>query len=334
MNIVLLFDGIATDVYATADARGVLESVDAVEQTLCDGGHDCTRVEVFAGLAWVDAMRSASPDLVFNLCEGVGGDASFEASVASALSLSGVPFTGATAECLALAHRKDATNAVLTTVSLSVPRSWPIWHHTVEPLHRREDALDIQLQSMIAQIRNYPVIVKPSAEDASVGISQRSVARDAAELAVAVEAAADHGALIVQELLTGNELTVGIVGDTLLPVAEIVFTGGDSLWPIVDYASKWSPGSAEDHAATAVCPAECAVELTFGARALALTAWQAVGGRGYGRIDLRADSAGLLHVLDINPNPDLSPNAGLARMARAHGWSYAELVRRIMDEAL
>jgi D-alanine-D-alanine ligase len=58
-----------------------------------------------------------------------------------------------------------------------------------------------------------------------------------------------------------------------------------------------------------------------------------VVGRGYGRVDLRADARGRLHVLEINPNPDLSPSAGLTRMAAANGWDYVDLIRRIVEAA-
>jgi D-alanine-D-alanine ligase len=70
------------------------------------------------------------------------------------------------------------------------------------------------------------------------------------------------------------------------------------------------------------------------ARRIALEAWEAVGGKGYGRVDLRLTEPDTLHILEINPNPDLAPSAGLARMALARGWDYGALVERILAEAL
>jgi D-alanine-D-alanine ligase len=138
----------------------------------------------------------------------------------------------------------------------------------------------------------------------------------------------------VQEFLSGRELNVGIVGGRVLPIAEIEFTplpaGG---WPLVSYRAKWDAGSEEDSATTPRCPASLDATLAEEAAGLARAAWALVGGRGYGRVDLRADTDGRLHVLEVNPNPDLSPSAGLARMARAAGWDFTELIRHIVEEA-
>ena len=138
----------------------------------------------------------------------------------------------------------------------------------------------------------------------------------------------------MQEFLDGRELNVGILGDEVLPVAEIDFaTMPPSHWRLVSYAAKWDAGSAEDLGSVARCPAPLDEELAGRARCLALEAWRAVDGSGYGRVDLRADGDGRLHVLEVNPNPDLSPVAGLARMASAAGYGYAELIDRIVREA-
>lgn len=103
---------------------------------------------------------------------------------------------------------------------------------------------------------------------------------------------------------------------------------------MVGYEAKWAPGSPEDLGTRPVCPAVLAPEVASRARSLALEAWTAVGGRGYGRVDLRLTEPDTLHVLEVNPNPDLAPSAGLARMAAAAGWSYGELLQRILAEAL
>src|SRR4051812_30830103 len=107
MKVVLLFDAIALDPSASADERGVLESVDAVEKVVCDVGHAAARVPVADGIGWIDSLRTAGGDVVFNLCEGVLGDTSREALVVAALELGGFRYTGASSQCLALAHRKD-----------------------------------------------------------------------------------------------------------------------------------------------------------------------------------------------------------------------------------
>jgi D-alanine-D-alanine ligase len=128
---------------------------------------------------------------------------------------------------------------------------------------------------------------------------------------------------------------VGIVGDAVLPIAEIDFGALPAeAWPIISYRAKWETGSAEDIGTKPVCPALIEPVLEAEVAAAALAAWRAIEGRGYGRVDVRVASDGTPFVLEVNPNPDLSPFAGLARMARAGGWTYSELIARILEEAI
>jgi D-alanine-D-alanine ligase len=106
-------------------------------------------------------------------------------------------------------------------------------------------------------------------------------------------------------------------------------------WPIVTYAAKWDTGSDEDLGTQPRCPAALEPELAKRAVQIARLAWQTLAhARGYGRVDLRITDQGEVHVLEVNPNPDLSSDAGLARMAQARGWDYHSLVLRVIDEAL
>jgi len=142
--------------------------------------------------------------------------------------------------------------------------------------------------------------------------------------------------VVVQEYVPGREFNVGFVGKRMLPIAEIRFDSlPDGTWPIVSYAAKWIPGSPEDEGTVPVCPAELESELAQRIGHVARKAWEHLSeGAGYGRVDLRLTEEGQPYVLEVNPSPDLSSNAGLARMGRAFGWSYDDLVMHIMDEAL
>jgi D-alanine-D-alanine ligase len=130
-------------------------------------------------------------------------------------------------------------------------------------------------------------------------------------------------------------VNVGILGETALPVAEIDFAGmPKGMWKIVSYQSKWLTGSEEDLGSVPRCPADLPPELAAELKRIALTAWRAVGGHGYGRVDFRVDAAGKPWLLEVNANPDLSPDAGLARMARVAGLDYPSLVHAICEHAL
>ncbi|HEY8469611.1 MAG TPA: hypothetical protein VIL18_08210 [Longimicrobiales bacterium] len=319
MNVGILYDEIAGRNAAPADVRGVLEAIEAVVVALRELGHAPLTIPVGSDLdAWTGLLREARVDLVFNLCEGVGGAAAREAHVAAVVELMGLPMTGSGSETLALARRKDRVNALLAAAGLPVP-AWTV----VMPGSRPPEGWD-----------RFPAIAKPAAEDASLGITQRSVARARDELGAAIEEAAPYGPVLVQEFLTGRELAVGFIGDQPLPISEIDYAAvPDGCWPLLSYRAKWDSGSDEDIATTPRCPASIGEETRRRALGLAEAAWRLVGGRGYGRVDLRADRNGNLYVLEVNPNPDIAPSAGLARMARACGWSYTEMIQRIVREA-
>ncbi len=314
MRVALLHDDVLGRTAASPDELGVLEAIEAIGGALTELGHVPVYVSVGERLDdWLRELRAADVALVFNLCEGVGGSSAGEVGVAAVIELLGLPMTGSPADTLALARRKDRVNALLAAAGLPVP-AWT-------------------LAERLNGWRRFPAIVKPAAEDASVGITQASVAADDAALRHVI-ATSRHTPLLVQEFLSGRELNVGIVGASVLPVAEIEFSAlVGAGWPLVSYRAKWEEGSDEDRATMPRCPAALDPALEEQARALARAAWALVDGRGYGRVDLRADVAGRLHVLEVNPNPDLSPSAGLARMAKAAGWSYPELIGRIVEEA-
>jgi D-alanine-D-alanine ligase len=141
--------------------------------------------------------------------------------------------------------------------------------------------------------------------------------------------------VLVQRFVDGREINVGIVGDTVLPISEIDF--GEmrrGMWRIVTYQSKWLVGSDEDIGAAPRCPADLPPKLAAEIRRIALSAWRLVGGHGYGRVDMRIDSSGKPWILEVNANPDVAPDAGLARMAAFAGIEYSALVRSMCQIAL
>lgn len=314
MRIAVLYDPGADD-WTPEDIRGVLKAVNEIGATFAGMGHVVRRVPVRHDMRWFQACRRA--DLVFNLCEGVHGHSQWEEHVVAALELAGVTFTGSGLWTLAACRRKAIANAILERAGVPIPR-WTLAHGRIED--------DFPL----------PAIVKPAAEDASTGLDRSSVVTDRRGLRARVAAMTEQfDEVLVQQYVWGRELNVGFVGHRALPIAEIDF----SRWPmgsppILTYAAKWATGSPEDLGSVPVCPAALPQKLVERVVRTAETAWRVMQGKGYGRVDLRVDSAGGVWVLEVNPNPDVNDDAGLSRMARAAGWDYAELVRRIAELAL
>jgi D-alanine-D-alanine ligase len=316
MKIALLFDGLSA--LGKAPEVQLLDSIEAVENALLDWATEVVRVPVTTDGRWVERVRRGKFDLIFNLVEGIDGEAVYEPMVISVLELLGVPFTGSSSWTTGLTLRKNVVNGVLDRAGLPVPR----WAH----VRRGEEITSV----------GFPAICKPAAEDASVGIEQKSVVRSMRALSARIEAMFEGwDEVLVQRFIPGREVNVGILGDEILPIAEIDFAQmPEGMWHIVSYRSKWETGSDEDLGAKPNCPADLSEGLANELAIIARHAWSVVGGEGYGRCDFRIDQSGRPWLLEVNANPDISPTAGLARMAGVATFGYSALIRRICDLAI
>ncbi len=314
MRILILYDPGAED-WTAEDIHGVLKAVEEIGQIFDGMGHEVRKISVRHDMRWFQLARRA--DLVFNLCEGVHGRSEWEEHVVATLEFAGIPFTGAGLWTIAACRRKPVANALLAHAGLPIPR-WTL------------------AQGRIDEDFPLPAIVKPAAEDASAGLDRGSVVTDRKALRGRVAAMTEQfEEVLVQEYIAGREFNVGFVGNRTLPISEIDFSRmPEGAWPILTYAGKWEPGSPDDLGSVPVCPANIPQKLAGLLAKSAETAWRVMQGKGYGRVDLRVDGQGRPWMLEVNPNPDLNDDAGLARMARATGWDYAELVRRVAEVAL
>jgi D-alanine-D-alanine ligase len=317
MKVAILFDA-GSEEWSPQDVAAVVANVHEVRDVLRRRGHEVELLPVrYGDFRWLSRVRRA--DLVFNLCEGINGYARFEDFVVGTLELTGVPFTGCRTWPTAVCHRKHVANTLLSTAGVPVPA------FTLAQANKAPAEFPL------------PAIVKPAAEDASVGIDNGSVCTSKRALKRRVAQMLEQfDEVLVQEYVAGREFNVGFVGKRMLPIAEIRFEDlPQGTWPIVSYAAKWLPGSPEDEGTVPVCPADIPGDLAARVASVARDAWlHMCGGEGYGRVDIRVTEDGQPYVLEVNPGPDLSSNAGLARMGRAFGWSYDDLVMQVVDEAL
>ena len=317
MKVAILFDGASA--FATVPDQLILGTVDAIQAALVAEGNSVLRIAVHPDGKWIGKLRRAQVDLVFNMCEGVDGVAALEPAVIAVLELFGIPYTGSSSATTALCLRKHVVNSLLEKSGLPVPR-----FATIRPGGKLTPGV------------GFPAICKPAAEDASIGIEQRSVVRTARALGDRLEAMLERwDEVIVQRYIDGREVNVGVLGDQVLPIAEIDFSGMPrGKWRIITYRSKWEEGSDEDLGALPQCPAPLSARLAAEVRRTALAAWKIVGGSGYGRVDMRIDAEGKPWILEVNANPDISPDAGLARMARVAGIEYGAMIRTVCELGL
>ncbi|MGK4005796.1 D-alanine--D-alanine ligase [Sorangium sp. So ce1036] len=267
------------------------------------------------------AIGDHRPDVIFNLCEALDGDSRHEVVCAWMLAGLDLCFTGSDHVALRSCLHKAEANRILARAGVRVPETV-----RVDGPDRLPDVA-------------FPVIVKPEREDGSTGIDRGSVVHDRAALRdqVAAVVARFRQPVVVQRYVHGRELSVSLLGwpvPRVLPPGEIVFHGLPEGHPhVVTYESKWRPETAASIGTPSVAAVLRPLELRR-VVAIGRRAFEVLGLRDYGRVDVRLDPRGVPYVIDVNPNCDLSPDAGFARAAGRAGLSYADVVGEIVRSAL
>lgn len=270
---------------------------------------------------FLDDYNTNKPDVVFNLVEIFHDHSHLEMSFASLLELMQIPYTGASPIALGTCQKKILTKGILQSMGVNTPRYCII----AEP----SDIKKINL--------NFPVIIKPASEDASVGIENESVVYDYDKMKARIEYVLKHYKqnVLVEEFINGRELNVAVMGDRIikvLPISEIDFSAMPShLHNIVSYQAKWDPLHEAYHKTIPICPAELLPRIERQAKRIALKAFRALGCRDYARVDMRLSENNELFVLEVNPNPDLTEDAGFMRSASASGIPFELALKKIVD---
>jgi D-alanine-D-alanine ligase len=297
------FGRVAVLLGGTSSERAVsLDSGRNVLEALRAQGIDAQPVDGIPAL--VAALDAGRYDRVFNIMHGGDGENGVVQGLLDAL---GVPYTGSGVLGSALTLDKIRTKQVWLALGLPTPK-----------YVRVAKGADV---AAAAQAVGYPLIVKPSCEGSSVGVTR---VFDAAGLAAAVELAARYpGELLMEELVQGGEYTVGVLGDVALPSIRIVPAG-----EYYDYHAKYV---AED--TQYLCPGlQGADEEAM--RALALAAFRASGASGWGRVDVMRDAQGRSFLLEVNTTPGMTSHSLVPKAARAAGVEFPELVWRILETSL
>jgi D-alanine-D-alanine ligase len=235
----------------------------------------------------------------------------------------GIPFTGSPFETLTLARKKHLTKHLLLGAGLPTADFYVVDDFPVPEC-------DL----------GWPVIVKPAAQDASVGVDQGSVVTDQERLNERVAYLLENYGppVLVEHFIRGREFNVGVIENPdiqVLPVAEILFVDKDpDFWPIVTYDGKWKPGSRDYEATPPKYPATVAPKLKERVEALARAAFRLLGCRDYARVDFRVKPSGKPYILEVNPNPDFSPLAGLSGGLTTAGLTHAQFALDLVKRAI
>ncbi len=299
--------------------------VDAVTESLrASGFHPMVlSLERFSPSV-VKRLAEVTPKFVFNLCEELECRSDMEMYMAGLFELMGIPYTGSPPWALGTALNKFCVKNLLRAAGIPTPKGF----------------LCAPGEKIQKRAVPFPVLVKPVHEDGSLGIHSTSVCRSVSRLREQVEyvhEVYDQPALI-EEYLDGREFNVSILGNDpprVLAISEIDFGEMPASEPrIVSYRGKWDEDSPMYRGTTPVCPAVVSRQLAEAIRSTSLQSYRCIGCRDYARVDIRTDAEGNPHVLEVNPNPDISPGAGFARAAGHAGYTYTDVIHRIAQLAM
>ncbi len=293
-----------------------MDTVLAVVAAIRNRGHETVLLEADEDLP--QKLLQTKPDIIFNIAEGRGGRAR-EAQVPALLNLFQIPFTGSDETTLCIALDKALTKRLLSSYHIPTPR-----YRVYSPG-----------ESVRASGLRFPVIVKPNAEGSSKGIADVCIAKDAAELRALVQKNSSlyGGAVLAEEFIPGREFTVGLLGNgetlSVFPPMEIVYHAS----PIEGYnVYNYTVKQEYKKFVTYRCPAEIPVEMEGELVRLAKKVFLALGCKDFARIDFRADEAGRIYFIEINPLPGLAPHySDYPMLAEFCGVSHDDLVFSVLQ---
>ncbi len=304
---------------------GVKNEVEAV-RTACNVlGFPVEELVIANPLSSWESIADSKADVIFNLCEGVDGDSRYEMHFAALLEMIGIPFTGANALTLGIARNKPLAKELFRSRGIGVPAG----------IHLKT------VPERLPEGMSFPLICKPACEDASLGIFHDAVVRDETSMKKKVSRLLEkypRDGVLLEEYIDGREFNVALLSDgkavRALEPSEIDFTGlPEDCDRITGYEAKWLEDNELYKSTPSRCPAPITLEMKSRLQETALNVHHALGANSYGRVDMRLDRNGRIFVLEYNPNPDISFDAGYAKAVAASRLTYAEFVWTVIAEA-
>jgi len=307
--------------YGESDALEAEHLLDQLVSALGGAGHTVMLLPV-CDAAWTEQLPQFDPNacIVLNWCDGVPGLAYSDVQVAHDLRAAGFTYTGSQCAVLRMSWDKPYVKRLLERWGLPTPR-WRLYDH---PETGDWDC--------------FPAIVKPSHEHASLGLTRDAVVLTPEALRERVTYVLDtfHQPALVEDFVDGREFHVSVWGNHtlhVLPPAEMDFGAFSDVHDrLCSVDAKFTPGSRPYEQIGLLLPAPLDMAKRAELEALAVAAYQALGCRDYGRLDIRLRD-GVFYVLDINPNCDISPNVSMALAAELEGYSYGQMLSQIVNLA-
>ncbi len=283
----------------SAEREISLQTGAAVLEALQQSGVDAVGIDI--GTDAIAQLQATPMDLAFIALHGPGGE---DGRIQGVLEYMGIPYTGSDVSASALAMDKLRSKQLWAGIGLSTPEF---------ALVHADSDWDQVLKNLGGD-----AIVKPAHEGSSIGMAR---VQSGAELAEAYRQAARYdGSVLVERLITGSEYTVAILDGEALPPIKL-----ETDHRFYDYDAKYL---ADD--TRYLCPCGLDAERENGLKSLALRAFDSLGCRGWGRVDVMADQVGHFYLLEVNTVPGMTSHSLVPMAAQAAGLSFAELVVRIV----
>jgi D-alanine-D-alanine ligase len=296
------------------------ETVDGLKTAIEALGHMV--VKLGGGREFLNTVLKEKVDFVFNISEGLGNYRGREAQVPSVLEMLDIPYSGADPQCLAVCLDKNLTKKIVSWENIPTPR-WVI-------LEGQDQLKGTDWNSL-----PYPAFIKPIWEGSSKGIRQNSLVREPADIASrATEILARYQQpVLIEEFIPGDEITVGISGNTppkVVGIMRVVPRERDINFVYsLEIKRNW------EKLVDYECPAKLDKDILRYIEEFALKAFKVLECRDFARVDFRVSPQGIPYFLEINPLAGLNPHSSdLCIMGRLTGVAYNELIAGILSAAL
>lgn len=280
-------------------------------------------IKIPANKKMFKSLEKNRVDLIFNSAdEGFNMNTHLEAQIPAFLDMLNIPYTGSNYLTLGLCNDKIKTKEILKANGLPTPNFLVIKNKISE---------NFEIKGI-----KFPLIIKPSKEDGSIGIKIDSVVNTKKEMIKKINEVLEkyNQPVLVEEFIEGREIYIGILGrDKLevLPPTEIKFNLPKGYKNFLPYEAKWEENSSYYKGTIATCPAKIEQKLFSKLKDAAIKSYKIFNVRDYGRIDFRIDKKGKIFILEVNPNPDLSRESGIALMAKRRGMEFEDLIKKIIS---
>lgn len=312
----IVFNEVPPD--APPDERDILDQVSLVENTLPELDYQSVRLPVGLDLAaFLSRLQHIGPDVIVNLTESICNRGELLFLPAAVMEAYHLTFTGSPADALFLTTSKPLAKKWMMLNGIATPS----WYPASENL-----SLD--------PFRTY--VAKPAREDGSAGFDEDCVFSGKDFPGFCKKYREKLPSYFVEEFLPGREFNVSLLAGQdapeMLPVAEMIYEDFPEGKPkILGYTAKWEEDSFEyRHTVRRFVPSDVEPELTARLYQICLQCWQIFGLQGYARIDFRLDAQGIPNVLEINANPCITPGAGFYSACEHAGYSFREVLDRII----